>query len=465
MAGVQWTGGKFKKREAKRRGFQHCDKEERLKREHKNKDINKEKTHLNMSAYDLNYEQTCAKYDERLKPIIEATIKKQLEKANGKKTLRKDAVVLMDPIVYIPNELNEAQQRQFAQGIFDLFKGEYGDNYINGYAHFDEQHTYTDPETKLPKLSKNHIHNFIIPEKDGVLNAKKISERKEINRINALVEDYTFKTFGVHYITGKGTQPRRSVEQCKANDLNLQIESKTEDLQALKDEVIEVNNQLIGFNHSKEVMEKEHKAFEADIKAKEEKMQKDFEAQKSEKEQEISRLNDEKDAVIIEKEKQSKNLQEISAEIAVKEEEKKLHEEYQKRSFIGRFLMLLNETRAHKKLKDGLNDYAKKYNAMVREVEASRRAETRRAEQDRKIKKPLENILNRFNKHGIKSIEQFDEYLRLLEVNEPEKFEKLAKDLINNKDLQTVIEEKKNIKDEQITTRKFYEDFNLGEDR
>lgn len=457
MAGVQWTGGKFKKFEAKRQ-FMHCDIDERLKRSHNNTEIDKDKTHLNYSAFNLTYEQTCEKYDKRLKPIIDATIKKQLEKANGKKTLRKDAVLLVSPIVYVPNELNDAQKREFINHTFDYFQARYGENYINGYAHFDEQHTYIDPTTKKERLSQVHIHNFIVPEIDGVLNAKKSTDRAVINEVNKDFEEYTFKTFGIHYVKGEKTKTRGTVEQLKQA-------SKKAEIELLDEKATKKANDLIRLQRADEIMtkeheekEREHEAFKADIAEE----RKQIEAQKNQEEQELSKIRDEKDAVITEKEEASKNLQEI---LAKNEEAKRDYEEFQKLSFVGRWWKYWKEKSEHNKLKDGLNDYAKKYNAMVREVEASRRAETRRAEQDRKIKKPLENILNRFNKYGIKSIEQFDEYTRLLEANEPEKLEKLAKDLLNDKDLQTVIEEKKNIKDEQIITRPVYEDFNLGEDR
>lgn len=455
MAGVQWTGGKFKKFEAKRQ-FMHCDNEERLKRSHSNEEINKDKTQLNISAFELNYEQTCEKYDKRLKPIIDATIKKQLEKANGKKTLRKDAVLLVCPIVYVPNELNDEQKREFINHTFDYFKSRYGDNFINGYAHFDEQHTYIDPTTKKERLSQVHIHNFIVPEIDGVLNAKKTTSRAVINEVNKDFEDYTFKTFGIHYVKGEKTKTRGTVEQLKQ-------QSKKAEIDMLKKQATKTANDLIRLQKADEIMtkeheekEREHEAFKADIAEE----RKQIEAQKNQEEQELSKVRDEKDAVVIEKEEASKNLQEI---LAKNEEAKRDYEEFQKLSFIGRWWKYWKEKNEHNKLKENLDVYAKNYNEMKRENDALRKAESRHAEQDRKIKKPIENLIRRFNRHGIKTIEQLDEYFRLLEANEPEKFEKFAQDLTHDVNLQTIIEEKKNIKDEPINTRKFYPDFDIDE--
>ena len=215
MAGIQWGGkAKLKKFDVKR-DFMHCDNEERKKRTHKNEDIDITKTDLNISAFKLSYKETCEKYDKRIKPIIKKTIEEQLKSPNGKKTIRKDAVFCVAPMVWIPSELSYEQSIQFSNHIFEYFKKKFGDNYINGYAHFDEQHIYIDPTTKKERLSQGHLHNFIIPEVDGVLNNKKLVDRKLINEINKDVEDYTFKTFGVHYVKGEGTKSRKTVEDLK----------------------------------------------------------------------------------------------------------------------------------------------------------------------------------------------------------------------------------------------------------
>ena len=45
--------------------IRHCDKDERQKHEHSNKQIRKDLTHLN-DDYGINYVDTCREYDERI---------------------------------------------------------------------------------------------------------------------------------------------------------------------------------------------------------------------------------------------------------------------------------------------------------------------------------------------------------------------------------------------------------------
>ena len=47
--------------------LRHCDSVERLKHEHSNQDINKDLTKENVNYTKLTYEQSCQRYDNRLK--------------------------------------------------------------------------------------------------------------------------------------------------------------------------------------------------------------------------------------------------------------------------------------------------------------------------------------------------------------------------------------------------------------
>lgn len=65
MAAVQFAGGKCHGAAEAKAMMRHADADERLKHEHSNKDIDKSKTELNTSLYDLSYTEMCKIYDQR----------------------------------------------------------------------------------------------------------------------------------------------------------------------------------------------------------------------------------------------------------------------------------------------------------------------------------------------------------------------------------------------------------------
>lgn len=236
MAGVAWRGSKMKKNKVKQ-NMLHCEKEERKNRSHKNENIDKTLTDNNISAYGLSYEEMIKKYDERIKPIELKT--KQMYRQLGR-SMRKDTVYCLCPIVYVPNELDEDESLQFTNHIFDYFKNKFGANYIEGILHTDEQHEYVNTNKEIV-MSQKHIHNFIIPEIDGKLNAKKMVDRKLINEINKHIEDYCIQEFGIHYVKGTNTKSRKTVEELKAQSHELEIQLQKEKLEK---EINELNNAI-----------------------------------------------------------------------------------------------------------------------------------------------------------------------------------------------------------------------------
>ena len=252
MAGVQWSNGKLRKGEAKHQ-FMHCEIEERLKRSHKNDDIDKDKTAGNLSAFGLSYTDLCKKYDRRINPLIINT-----EKKNGRK-LRSDAVHCSCSIVYVPDTLNDTQKKQFVNAVFDYYKREFGANYIEGFYHQDEIHDYINPKTKEVVSSLGHIHNFVIPEVDNCLNAKKFINRKRINDLNKFLNDYCMREFGVPYMTGAGKEEGKSVEEMKREQVELLKENEKtikEQAETIKKQTETITNNTEFINNQKENVKK-----------------------------------------------------------------------------------------------------------------------------------------------------------------------------------------------------------------
>lgn len=186
--------------------MRHCDKQERLKHEHSNKDINKDMTKYNMQWYRESYEDTCKKYDAQI-ACIDA-------KAGGNK--RKDRVTCMDLVITVPENLPEKDYRKFFKKAVDLIGDLYGyDNIMQSYVHMDEIHNYKDPETGEMRTSRVHCHTFVVPEHNGKLNGKWCSARRNMIKLNNAIDDMCKREFGVPFMDGTKKKSRKTVEQLK----------------------------------------------------------------------------------------------------------------------------------------------------------------------------------------------------------------------------------------------------------
>lgn len=197
MASVDWqkhSGGTSVKAQ-----FRHCDKDERLKAEHANEEIDKSLTYKNLSfgAFNGDYKSICHAYDERIKHID--------EHAGLKKKPRKDRVTCMSWSISCPAGMSDDMASKWFTDVYDLLNTEYSD-VLGASVHFDEVHEYVDASTGETAMSRPHMHVFVLPvvEKDGFrrLVGKDFSKRENIvklnNRIQAMTEDkypgHTFMT-------------------------------------------------------------------------------------------------------------------------------------------------------------------------------------------------------------------------------------------------------------------------------
>lgn len=115
MAAVQFSGGKCHGAAEAKAMMRHADADERLKHEHSNKDIDKSKTELNTSLYDLSYKEMCDLYDQRV----------QQYQNNATRKLRSNAVTLVDAIVTIPTDMNEILQDLWISDVVDIINKHY----------------------------------------------------------------------------------------------------------------------------------------------------------------------------------------------------------------------------------------------------------------------------------------------------------------------------------------------------
>lgn len=204
--------------------IRHDDMEKRLETNHKNVDIDKSKTHLNLVYFkDLNYEKVCKKYDDFLA--------KHDKLLNANK--RKDRVTCVCLEIPTPDGLPPEKEDEFFYKVGDTLCEIYGkDNLLQGYFHKDEQHEYYDPSKKQNVMSKNHATFRFMPfvkDTDGNnrLLAKEFTKRDNLIAVNNKIHDMCLKEFGVQFNNGS-KKKGKSVEELKRDSIKAVDELKAQ---------------------------------------------------------------------------------------------------------------------------------------------------------------------------------------------------------------------------------------------
>lgn len=242
MASVDWqkhSGGTSVKAQ-----FRHCDKDERLKAEHANEEIDKSLTHKNLSfgAFNGDYKSICHAYDERIKYID--------EHAGLKKKPRKDRVTCMSWSISCPADMSDDMASKWFTDVYDLLNTEYSD-VLGASAHFDEVHEYVDASTGETAMSRPHMHVFVLPvvEKDGFrrLVGKDFSKRENIVKLNNSIQKLTEDKYPGHtFMTGvKHPGEYQSVEDLKRRSkqeqaLQAEKEKVKQEIEADKSNALQV---------------------------------------------------------------------------------------------------------------------------------------------------------------------------------------------------------------------------------
>jgi len=194
--------------------FRHCDKDIREIAKHGNEHIDVRKTSENDQII-RDYEETLKRFQERILTIDEL---------GENRNHRKDRVEAVEMCVPIPSGVNEPEE--YFRDICGIFSEKYGqENFINGYLHKDEVHSYLDHGETRESL--RHMHIFFVPEKDGSLNAKELTGRWELIDLNNRIDKISRDKYQVAFKGYDGQINHESVEQLKAR-------SQTEVLDLMK---------------------------------------------------------------------------------------------------------------------------------------------------------------------------------------------------------------------------------------
>lgn len=207
MASANWTGAKAKGATEAKAIMRHCDRDEREKHEHANKDIDKSKTSRNWSIRGLSYADACKEYDDRIAA---------LDAVPGSNR-RKDRVTYIGIDVPAPAGLPKDQLRPWFGRVWEIFQEQSRNAAIEGWVHVDEVHDYIHNGQIV--TSREHMHIGAIPEVDGRLCGKEFSSRRNINRLNRSIQEMSVNEFHTPWMDGSQKKNTETVESLKAKSL------------------------------------------------------------------------------------------------------------------------------------------------------------------------------------------------------------------------------------------------------
>lgn len=213
--------------------LRHCDKNERLKVEHSNEDINKEMTWKN-AQFCGSYEEVCNYFDDILRELD----------SKPKANTRYDRVVAyaIEGTLPEPDEEKDTQKQRDAwiAGIEKVIKREYPEMVVLAkYIHYDEVHEYINTENGERVFSRPHVHMYVMPVVEGRLNGKKFFQHKtSLIQLHRQIDDLTRSIYGFSYGNGTKKKSFNSVE-------HLKYESKKAELETRRAALVEMEKDLI----------------------------------------------------------------------------------------------------------------------------------------------------------------------------------------------------------------------------
>ena len=221
MAGVNFE--KIKTAQSLKAQLRHCDTEMRkATQNHANKHINKAAT-VNNRQLKRDYAATCKMYDKRIK---------ELDSIDGQNR-RKDRVTCFGLEIPFPKDLQAKDEMRWCNDVVNMMFGRFGkENVLNAYIHRDEQHEYVDANTGKKRMSRNHMHVYVIPvDENDKLNGKEFSSKKSMISLNNAIQKMSQDSYGVDFMDGTRRKSKESVESLKARSEQKAYEEKMKELE------------------------------------------------------------------------------------------------------------------------------------------------------------------------------------------------------------------------------------------
>lgn len=226
----------------------HLDPEKRLASEHSNRDIDKSKSHLNITI-------GCETYGEALNAMRQRV--KEVDKLYPPlKKKKADERVIAEMIeIKCPQEIMDKGN----ETVYEYFKGAYkvlqdffgAENVHGGFVHLDEIHDYT-AKGGNETTSLAHMHTLVscyceweepikvkgkktgeLRQRQGI-NGKHFEVKPRYNQLNDKMDEYCMENYSVKYTKGKGKEKGhgKSVEELKAEEKLHQLQAELNKAQA-----------------------------------------------------------------------------------------------------------------------------------------------------------------------------------------------------------------------------------------
>lgn len=129
----------------------------------------------------------------------------EAQKAAGKRATRKDAVVMADVVVTLPDNVRKGDEDRFFRLTYWYLSNKFGiDNMMGGYVHKDEV-------LKDGTLARDHMHVPFTPILEGRFNYKKMCPRSFYQSMHKELGDYLERRLGYRpeVELGEDTRARR----------------------------------------------------------------------------------------------------------------------------------------------------------------------------------------------------------------------------------------------------------------
>ena len=201
---------------------------ERIFKQHSNKDIDIERSHLN---YELTDRDRSISYEKQIKNYID-------ENKISKRAIRKDAVLCDEWIITSDKDffakLTPEETRRFFETSKNYFAENYGlENIAYASVHLDE--------------NTPHMHMGIVPMKQGKLSSKSIFNREELKKIQDELPKY-LSQYGFHLQRGE-------LDSTKKHLSTQEYKEKQEVLQKIEKQIDEKFDKVMEFNSELNQME------------------------------------------------------------------------------------------------------------------------------------------------------------------------------------------------------------------
>lgn len=197
---------------------------ERIFKQHSNKDIDIERSHLN---YELTDRDRSMSYEKQIKNYID-------ENKISKRAIRKDAVLCDEWIITSDKDFFAKLTPEETKRFFETSKNYFAENY--GLENIAYASVHLDENTP-------HMHMGIVPMKQGKLSSKSIFNREELKKIQDELPKY-LSQYGFHLQRGELDSTKKHLSTQEYKDKQEVLQKIEKQIDEKIDKVMEFNSEL-----------------------------------------------------------------------------------------------------------------------------------------------------------------------------------------------------------------------------